>query len=153
MNVSYIEWRSINHGIPQGSFLGPLLFNNNINDLFMSVSNSIICNNVDDTTIYVSDYKNEEIIRKLERDTAILSNSFRDNSMKVNAEKCHLMFFSNTKSTNIEIENYVSNIQLLMIEKFKTQHSLNPTFMKEIFVSKNNKYALRNEHPIKFLRL
>ena len=32
-----------------------------------------------------------------------LSYWFRDNSMKFNAEKCHLSF-SNTKSTNIEIE-------------------------------------------------
>ena len=70
----------------------------------MSVSNSMICNNADDTTIYVSDYKNEEIIRKLEIDTAILSNWFRDNSMKVNAEKCHLMFLSITKSTKIKIK-------------------------------------------------
>ena len=64
----------------------------------------MICNYADDTTIYVSDYRSEEIIRKLEIDTAILSEWFRDNSMKVNAEKCHLMFFSNSKSTNIEIK-------------------------------------------------
>ena len=69
----------------------------------MSVSNSMICSYGDDTTISVSDYKNEEIIKRLEKDTATLSNWFQDNSMKVNAEKCHL-FFSTTKSTSIEIE-------------------------------------------------
>ena len=35
---------------------------------------------------------------------------------------------------------------------FKTQHSFNPIFIKEIFVSKNNQYAPGNEHPIKRLR-
>ena len=69
----------------------------------MSVSNSMICNYADDTTIYVSDYKHEEIVKRLENDTATLSNWFRDNSMKVNAEKCYL-FFSTTKSTSNEIE-------------------------------------------------
>ena len=68
------------------------------------MSNGLICNYADDTTIYVSDYRYEEIIRKLENDTAILSEWFRGNSMKVNAEKYHLIFFSNTKSTNIEIK-------------------------------------------------
>ena len=34
---------------------------------------------------------------------------------------------------------------------FKTQRSLNPTFMKEIFVFKDSKYGLRDEHPIKAL--
>ena len=64
----------------------------------------MICNYADDPTIYVSDYRNEEIIRKLENDTDILSECFGDNSMKANAEKCHLMLFSNKKSTNIEIK-------------------------------------------------
>ena len=31
---------------------------------------------------------------------------------------------------------HVRNLQLLMTEIFKTQHSLNPIFMKELFVSK-----------------
>ena len=47
---------------------------------------------------------------------------------------------------------HVKNLQLLMTEIFKTQHSLNPTFMKEIFVSKNNHYDLRNEHLMKLPR-
>ena len=49
----------------------------------------------------------QEIIRKLENDTVILSNWFRDNYMKVNGEKCHLMYFSNVKSTSslIQVNN------------------------------------------------
>ena len=56
----------------------------------------------------------------------------------------------------LEIDNavmiQVKNLQLLVTEIFNTQHSLNPAFMKEIIVSKNNQYSLRNEHFIKRLR-
>ena len=47
---------------------------------------------------------------------------------------------------------HVENFQLLMTEIFKKQNGLNPTFMKEIFIFKNNQYALRNEHPNVVLR-
>ena len=70
----------------------------------MFLSDSVICNYADDIIIYVSDYKSEETIRKLENDTVTLSNWFRDNYMKVNGEKCHLMYFSNVQSTNIAIQ-------------------------------------------------
>ena len=49
-------------------------------------------------------HRNEEVIRNLQNAIAILSKWFRDNSMKVNKEKCHLMFFSNLKNTNITIK-------------------------------------------------
>ena len=39
-----------------------------LSHIFMFVSNRMTCSYADDTTIYVSDYKNEEIIRKLEND-------------------------------------------------------------------------------------
>ena len=63
----------------------------------MYVSNSMICNYADDATIYVSDYRNKEIIRKLENDTAILSNWFGDNSMKVSGEKIPPYVFQQCK--------------------------------------------------------
>ena len=104
INGSYSEWRDINHGVPQGSILGPLLFNILINDLFIFGSDNMICNYAGDTTIYVSDYNSEEIIRKFENDTVILSSWFRDNYTKVNGEKCLLMYFRNVQSTSIVIQ-------------------------------------------------
>ena len=41
-----------------------MLFSIYINDLFMLVSDSLICNDADDIAIYACDYQNEEIIRK-----------------------------------------------------------------------------------------
>ena len=45
----YSKWSEIKHGIPQGSMLGPLLFNIFINDLFFVIEKSDICNFADDT--------------------------------------------------------------------------------------------------------
>ena len=49
---SYSKWSEIKHGIPQGSILGPLLFNIFINDLFFVIEKSDICNFADDNTLH-----------------------------------------------------------------------------------------------------
>ena len=48
----YSEWVKILSGIPQGSVLGPLLFNIFINDWSSFALKSEICNYADDNTLY-----------------------------------------------------------------------------------------------------
>ena len=49
---AYSDWANIICRIPQGSILGPLLFNIFINDIFLVVEKSDICNFADDNTLY-----------------------------------------------------------------------------------------------------
>ena len=75
-----------------------------IYDLHMFLSDGMACNYADNATVYASNYNKEEITRKSENGITFLSSWFRDNFMKINKEKCHLLYFSNVKSSNIAIK-------------------------------------------------
>ena len=52
INDSYSSWREILYGVPQGSILGPLLFNIFICDMFYFLENYELANYADDSTPY-----------------------------------------------------------------------------------------------------
>ena len=82
---------SIRRGISQGSILGPLLFNILINDIFMIIEQSDICNFADDNTLYSCGERLTEIKENLVSDTKSILNWFRLNSLKVNPGKFQFM--------------------------------------------------------------
>ena len=52
VGFAYSKWSKIRHEIPQGLILGPILFNIFINNVFMIIEQSDICNFADDNTLY-----------------------------------------------------------------------------------------------------
>ena len=52
INECFSERSRIEHGVPQGSILGPLLFNIDLIDLFYECEESNIASYADDTTPY-----------------------------------------------------------------------------------------------------
>ena len=107
VNGSFSSWKDLTRGVPQGSVLGPLLFNIYINDLLLFIQNSDICNYADNTTIYSCDKSLDNITHKLENDCNVALKWFADNFMKLNADKCHLLVLGQRcdDSVNVKIGN------------------------------------------------
>ena len=91
INATFSSWKELIQGVPQGSILGPLLFNIYINDLFFILSDIEICNFADDTTPFVCDLSIETVLSKLENNSEIAISWFECNYMKMNSDKCHLL--------------------------------------------------------------
>ena len=92
---AYSKWSKIRRGILQGSILGPLLFNIFINDIFMIIEQSDICNFGDDNTFYSCGERLTEIKENLVSDTKSILNWFRLNSLKANPGKFQFMILGN----------------------------------------------------------
>ena len=102
VNGSFSTWRETFAGVPQRLVLGPLLFNIYINDLFLSVMDTAVCNFADDTTIFAADCQLDSVLERLETDALVLSKWFPENFMKLNEGKCHLSTFG-TSQDDIKI--------------------------------------------------
>ena len=91
VNSSFSLWLELILGVPQGSILGPLLFNIFINDMFYFIKDTKIANYADDNTLHTVKDNIEDLLKTLENETSIILHWFRINEMKPNDDKCHLL--------------------------------------------------------------
>ena len=99
-------------GVPQGSILGPILFNIFINDLFLVALEIGLCNFADDNTAYSCEETMEIVAIKLENNVPKILRWFKLNSMVVNPSKFQVIFLGNKGKSNlcIEIDGHLLNL-------------------------------------------
>ena len=123
INNIYRSFKNIMTGIPQGSIVGPLLFDFSINELFFFIESSSIHNFADDNTLSARANKISDLINKLESDSNIAIEWFKMNQMIVNLDKFQAIVLNKKRcdltNTNAQVDNQmiksVSSVELLGI--------------------------------------
>jgi hypothetical protein len=100
---TFSDWVCNIKGVPQGSILGPLLFNVFVNDFLFLNFNSKIYNYADDNTLSCTEMDQTILEEKLKEDCVNAMKWFELNSMKANASKFQLMFLDRQNTLNSSI--------------------------------------------------
>ena len=88
--------------------------------MFYDISDCDIANYADDNTPYVSSSNLDAVINKLEESTKNLFQCFRNNHMKANTDKCHLL-----ATGNYEVSANINDFETESSKKRKITRCIN----------------------------
>ena len=94
---TYSQWRIVRAGVPQGSLLGPLLFNIFMNDINYYISITSLRLYADDTTDYASDISPMVLEYIINQDLRYFSRWVAINYLKINESKTQAITFGPSK--------------------------------------------------------
>ena len=103
---NYSSWKEIIYGVPQGSILGPTIFNIYLIDLFLFTIISEIASYADDNNPYTCRKDPDLVVEKLKEDSNILLKWVNDNALKANPDKFHLLLNSSDDKIYIDVDNH-----------------------------------------------
>ena len=105
VNASFSEWANIDYGVPQGSILGPELYNYYSNDLFLFMILNV-ANYADDNSPFGVAPTIPKVINNLEADAKNLLSWIRYNGLKANPDKFHLLLSEVDESLSVNVNGF-----------------------------------------------
>lgn len=102
VNASMGKWMDILTGVPQGSVLGPELYNINSSDLFLFVMLEI-ANFADDNSPFSTEQTIPQVISNLEKEAVTVLNWIRNNGLMANPDKFHLLLSDPNEELSIKV--------------------------------------------------
>ena len=125
------DTKTITHGVPQGSILGPLLFIIYMNDFSRSSDLLFSILFADDTSVFIEGTNFENISKIFNAELEKVNMWLKANKLTINTKKTHYMMFHRTRikqNTNIKI----------LINNNIVDHINNTKFLGVIIGSKLN---------------
>ena len=104
-DISYV-----NSGVPQGSVLGPLLFNLYINDLFHFIKEARLSNYANDNQLYFADSDPAVVEHVVNKELVVVCEWFRNNKMILNPQKCKALVLS--RKPNVKLLLFAEGVAL-----------------------------------------
>jgi len=98
INKSSSTWERVNHSVPQGSVLGPLLFLIYINDFPLAINKLLFA---DDTSIIISNANPEEFMNSTTLVLNEITKWYQSNLLSLNCNKTTFLQFATTKNREI----------------------------------------------------
>ena len=104
------SWNFLNKGVPQGSIMGPFLFNFFIHDLYYFIETCTLLNYADDDTLVFAHKNIHVVYAALSSDANVSVKWFEDNGMKANPEK--FQFIISHRNVNVDDPIQISEMLL-----------------------------------------
>ena len=97
LGYQFSNWKETSVGVPQGSVLGPLLFNIFMNDLVYAVKQSRLSAYADDTQIFFTDSTPEKVEEVINAGLAHVDQWYEQNGMRRNTSKYQAIVMGKTQ--------------------------------------------------------